>query len=52
MTDPTPPASLNRPAATRRPARLLATAALGVLLLAGAYAGATALAAPRPSPPT
>ena len=52
MTDPTPPASPNRPssrrpAPTRRPARLLATAALGVLLLAGAYAGATAVFSSR-----
>ncbi|MFN4250722.1 DUF945 family protein [Deinococcus sp.] len=47
MTDPIPPASPNRRAATRRPARPLAAAALGALLLAGTYAGATAVFSSR-----
>ncbi|WP_291429725.1 YdgA family protein [Deinococcus sp.] len=47
MTDPTPPARPARHTATRRPARPLATAAVGALLLAGAYAAATAVFSSR-----
>ncbi|GGS13408.1 YdgA family protein [Deinococcus knuensis] len=44
MTDPIPP---NSPTPIRRPARPLAAAALGALLLVGAYAGATAVFSSR-----